>query len=118
MADIINMKEWLSKITNGTAETVPLLERLESTRLRMIADLESMIAHYEMISEYCESDTVTDAIGKLIGFRDIMTSDVATSMEAARIYTGIALAMEKIGNDVSQAIRSQLDTLLNNGDPA
>lgn len=118
MADIINMKEWLSRSVDGTAEPIPLMERLESTRLRMISDLDAMIAHYEMISEYCDSDVVTDAIGKLIGFRDIMASGITTSMEAARIYTGVALAMEKIGNDVSQAIRTQLDTLLNNGDSA
>ncbi|HYH38914.1 MAG TPA: hypothetical protein VD860_11880 [Azospirillum sp.] len=118
MADIIDMKDWLSKSVNGTAEDLPLLERLECTRQRMIADLEAMIAHCEMVSEYCDSRVVADAVGKLIGYRDIVLGSNPATPEAARIYTGIALALEKVGNDVSQAIREQLDTVLFGSEPA
>ena len=118
MAEIIDMKEWLSKNVNGTAEDVPLLERLECTRQRMITDLEAMIAHCEMVSEYCDSPVIDDAVGKLIGYRDIVLGSTPASADAARVYTGIALALEKVGNDVSQAIREQLDALLFGGEPA
>ncbi|PWC43905.1 hypothetical protein [Azospirillum sp. TSO22-1] len=118
MADIIDMKDWLSKGVNGNAEGIPLLERLACTRLRMITDLEAMITHCEMVSEYCDSHIVADAVGKLIGYRDIILGSNPAAPEAARVYTGIALALEKVGNDVSQAIREQLDTVLFGSEPA
>lgn len=118
MADIIDMKDWLSKSVNGSAEELPLLERLECTRLRMVTDLEAMIAHCETVSEYCDSQVIVDAVGKLIGYRDIILGSNTASLETARVYTGIALALEKVGNDVSQAIREQLDAVLFGGGPA
>jgi len=116
MAEIIDLKEWLSESVHDDAERLPLLERLECIRARLVADLETMITECDTVLAQLETSELINAVDTLEGFRVALEKASPISPKSTRAFTRILLSIEQIRSDVSKSIREQLDAMLFSGE--